>query len=92
MFDENLWAEVAIQIMISQSSSLKDYQAIAQRAGSILKHAGIFEYAKKREQNRKKLSFNSVEKRFLTFQPAGALVTSRKAGSLASMVLGMLIL
>ena len=47
LFEENLWAEIAVQVMNCQPSSLKDSKAAAQRAGSILKHAGIFEHAKK---------------------------------------------
>ena len=48
LFEENLWAEVAIQVLNCQPSSLKDSQAGNQRAGSILKHAGIFKHAKRK--------------------------------------------
>ena len=47
LFEENLWAEVAVQVMNCQPSGLKDSQAAAQRAGSILKHAGMFDHSKR---------------------------------------------
>ena len=47
LFKENLWAEVAVQVMNCQPSSLKDSQAAAQTVGNILKHASMLEHAKK---------------------------------------------
>ena len=42
LFEENLWAEIAVQVMNCEPSSLKDSQATAQRAGSIFKCTGMF--------------------------------------------------
>ena len=47
-------------------------------ARSILKHAGIFEHAKKKNYNGKKLFFNSVEKGPFLFKPIDLLVTIRR--------------
>ena len=44
LFEDNHWAEVAVQVVSCQPSSLKDSQASAQRAESILKSAGIFQH------------------------------------------------
>ena len=47
-FKENLWAEVAVQVMNCQPSCLKDCQAAAQRAGIILKYGSMFKHAKRK--------------------------------------------
>ena len=85
MFKENLWAELAVQVMTCQPSSLND--SSAQRDGSILKYTGIFEHAKKGIK-KKKAFISFFEKRFANSQPADALVTTRGAGGQAPMVLG----
>ena len=48
LFEKNLWAEIAVQIINCYLLSLKYSQAAAQRAWSILKHAGIFEHTKRK--------------------------------------------
>ena len=48
LFEENLWAAIAFQVMKYQPSSLRDSQAAAQRARSIFKNAELFEHAKKK--------------------------------------------
>ena len=48
LFKEHLWAEI-VQVMSCYPSSLKDSQATAQRAGSLIKHASIFEHAKRKK-------------------------------------------
>ena len=80
-FKRDFWAKVAVQVMNHQPSSLKDSQAAAQKAGGILKYAGMFEYAKKREQKKKETFFNFVVKRFANSQSANGLVTTRGASS-----------
>ena len=60
LFEENLQAEVAVQVMNDQPSSLKNSQAVAQRVGSILKYAGKFEHVKKKILKGKKPFFNFV--------------------------------
>ena len=42
--------------------NLKDSQAVGQRDGSILKHAGMFEHAKRKSKKGNKPFFNFVEK------------------------------
>ena len=64
-----------------QPLSLKDSQAAAQRAGSILKYAGIFEHTKKQNKKKKKSFFSFIEKRFATFQPEDVEMTTGIAGS-----------
>ena len=48
LFEENLWAEIAFQVIKYQPSSFKDSQAATQRARSIFKNAELFEHAKKK--------------------------------------------
>ena len=49
LFKENLWAKKAVQVMNCQITTLKDSQVSVKRTGSILKHAGVFNPAKKKE-------------------------------------------
>ena len=42
LFEENLWAEVAVHVMNCQPLSLKDFQTESQSSRSIFKHSGIF--------------------------------------------------
>ena len=62
LFKENPWAKVAVQVINFQPSSLRDSQAIAQRTGSILKYAGMFEHAKKGSKKGKMLFLNVLKK------------------------------
>ena len=87
MLKENLLAEIAVEAMNYQPSSLRDSQAAAQRAGSILKYAGIFEYIKKGNKQRRKPLFNFVKKVFANSQPANILVTTKGADRQELMVL-----
>ena len=88
LFEENLWAEVAVQTMNSQHSSLKNSQAAAQRAGNILKHSGMFEHTKMKSKKEKKPFSTLLKKVYLSLKPADSLVTIRGVGSRAPMVLG----
>ena len=66
-FKKDLWAEIAVQVMNCFPLSLKDYQAVAQRAGSIFKYAAMFKLAK-REKKGKKLFFSFVGIGILSFK------------------------
>ena len=55
---KNFWAKIEVQTMNYWPSCLKDPQAAAQRAGSILKHASMFNHTLRK----KKPFFNFVEK------------------------------
>ena len=54
LFEENILLEIVVQVMNCQPSGFKDSQTAAQRAGSIFKYAGMFEYAKEKTKKRKK--------------------------------------
>ena len=88
LFEENLWAEVEVQVINSQPLSFKDSQSAVQRAGSILKHAGMFEHTKRKSYKGNQPFFNFVKNGSLFLKPADSLVTTRGAGSQVPMVLG----
>ena len=68
--------------MNCQPSTPKNPQTEAERAGSIFKYAGIFEYAKKGIiKGKKNPFFNFIKKRSATSQPKDASVTIREASS-----------
>ena len=63
LFEENLWAEVSIQVINNQATIIKDLKAPIHLIVSILKHSGALNY-----QKGKKPLKNSINKCYFPYR------------------------